>query len=688
MSHRSSSPFNPNPTSSSSSPRRTASPLPSRGRTSSPRPPPSYARASLDRSPALNPMVLDDRPRVPPPIYLRSSSPGTSGKGSMRIHVPAWGVSLVRPPRHLDLHPLEAGSQTLEPPSEDTVLSGSLEVTMKERRRVKAISIGVQSVCRLHMGVNRGWEEDGIFERGVEVLGSTDIEMEEGIWLEKGSQSFSFTIILPATLATTDFHNFGRVSYILTARAEGIHSSTSFSSMFKIPSASPALDPTIPNVGDFERVIARSDKLASSGLASRRNSGGHASHESLVHQTRGLSLDGDAENNEDPLWDNDAIAIGEGPSSVQGLYTRREDPPKPCSCVPPMNLSPDQLPSNPLSRRQSHSDAYAKTEKNGWMKGDLIASKALIVHANPSRSGGVTQLDIRKEGFVDGLGTWRFSANADVFSISSVLLLSIKLPSPSSTTTIFLCRLVLSQTYSIVSPRTPNQPPHAPETARQHILYQVGRPHKPNEKYPGREVEALWRGNDVPGRGKKDELGSGWKIRAVARLPGHDKIRPTTCDGTITPIRVKHELLLQVFYSVDGRCVFNDPIEGPGELRMMSVKMPIAVPSCCLTLNALDLPTYEVAHSAPPENIDSIISSPPGKNLCMCGSTFAELGEAAMRRMQSVEQEEEDERINQSISPPPIGSRTGSGSGSGGAEKEEESRRNSHSEGRPGPSSQ
>lgn len=55
---------------------------------------------------------------------------------------------------------------------------------MKERRRVQAISVGVQSVCRLFMGVERGWEEDGIFERGVEIMGGDS----EGIWLQKGSQ--------------------------------------------------------------------------------------------------------------------------------------------------------------------------------------------------------------------------------------------------------------------------------------------------------------------------------------------------------------------------------------------------------------------------------------------------------------------------------------------------------------------
>lgn len=65
------------------------------------------------------------------------------------------------------------------------MLTGTLEVNMKERRRVRAISVGVQSVCRLNMLGTRGWEEDGIFERGVEVLGGDD---EEGIWLEKGSQ--------------------------------------------------------------------------------------------------------------------------------------------------------------------------------------------------------------------------------------------------------------------------------------------------------------------------------------------------------------------------------------------------------------------------------------------------------------------------------------------------------------------
>lgn len=83
---------------------------------------------------------------------------------------------------------------------------------------------------------------------------------------------------------------------------------------------------------------------------------------------------------------------------------------------------------------------------------------------------------------------------------------------------------------------------------------------------------------------------------------------------TITPIRVTHEFQLQVFYSVDGESVAGRPIKGPGELRMMAVKMPITLPSvrqrgtasmskgssglliplqCCCVASTLTLPTCE-----------------------------------------------------------------------------------------------
>jgi len=51
---------------------------------------------------------------------------------------------------------------------------------------------------------------------------------------------------------------------------------------------------------------------------------------------------------------------------------------------------------------------------------------------------------------------------------------------------------------------------------------------------------------------------------------------------TITPIRVSHDLLIQFFYSVEGQATSGRSIEGPGELRMMQVKLKLMIPSVSL----------------------------------------------------------------------------------------------------------
>ncbi|KAE8542611.1 hypothetical protein D1P53_001392 [Cryptococcus gattii VGV] len=558
--------------------------LSSLGSGSSIRPPPAYAYSHLD-SPALNPMALDDRPRVPPPINLRSVNPQPrNSTGELKIHVHSWATFLVRPPRPLDLLPVDMGGAEREPPNEDTVLSGALEVIMKERKKVQAISVGVQSVCKLHMGKERGWEYDGIFERGVEVL---EGEGEDGIWLEKGSQSFQFSILLPATLATTDWHSFGRVSHIIIARVQGVPY-TSFSSIFKTPTI-----PTFMHThwADFERVMSRSEKMATerSGRASPRGASvprnaNSKSRDNIVVMPS-ISLNEDAD-------------VDESSSHGQGLYIRRS------------HFPIDELSRDGHTRDKFGSSGSGKPDKADWMKGELIALRELLVHAVSPVTGGVIPLDLRKNGFVDGLGTWTFSASADVFSISSVILLSIDIPAPSASTTIFLVRLLLSQSCAIISPRTPNEPPYTPESPKQHVLYQVGFAHPKSGSYPGRECEALWRGHEAGGKGGLEGEDQGWKV----------------------------------YYSVHGESGQGQKIDGPGQLRMMSITIPTHLPSCHCLSDSLLLPTYDPC-ICPDNEIDSIISSPPDvKKWCMCGKTFAELGEAAMKRMAAAEQNDLEER--------------------------------------------
>jgi hypothetical protein len=122
--------------------------------------------------------------------------------------------------------------------------------------------------------------------------------------------------------------------------------------------------------------------------------------------------------------DDSAIAIADGGSpSLMGLYHRRQS--NDMSAIPPISLNPDSSSQSPRNADDNRSIASkqsidgAKSEKNGWLKGDLFAVRSLLVHANPSPTGGVNILELRKEGFVDGLGSWRFTASSDVVSDSS-----------------------------------------------------------------------------------------------------------------------------------------------------------------------------------------------------------------------------------------------------------------------------
>jgi hypothetical protein len=60
------------------------------------------------------------------------------------------------------------------------------------------------------------------------------------------------------------------------------------------------------------------------------------------------------------------------------------------------------------------------------------------------------------------------------------------------------------------------------------LLYQIGKPHRQGTRFPTYDTEALWRGPEVPGQRVGED---GWKMRAVARLPNHEKIRPSTDEG-------------------------------------------------------------------------------------------------------------------------------------------------------------
>lgn len=340
--------------------------------------------------------------------------------------------------------------------------------------------------------------------------------------------SFAFSLLLPATSATYDYHTFGRVSYILTARVEGVPQGR-LVNMFK--SRDIPIQGDIPFLGDFQAVIARSDKIAHEQAQAMSRDRSRDGSPSLSPLIAGLGIDQPPSPLATPQ-DEIAITFGDVASPVHGLYHRRLS----TDLVLPQGGSPGR--PSPLRRdtdamsiaSRASSIEGSKSEKMGWLVGDICGIRNFKVHANPSPTSGVYQLDIRKEGYVEGLGPWRFSITSDAFTIASCAMLSLSIPSPAPSCTIFFVRILVSQTYVLLSPRTPNDPPFKPEGPKNHVIFQVGRPHRHGESVLAHTITSLWRGTEAGGT-KETSSSNGYRTRAVARLPGHDKIRPTTNPG-------------------------------------------------------------------------------------------------------------------------------------------------------------
>jgi hypothetical protein len=87
--------------------------------------------------------------------------------------------------------PISSTSE-LAPPSNkrpELEISGTIEINMPPHlgpRRVKAIRVGLSAKTKLHMGKQRGWEEDEIFHRKMEMKGPEG----NGVVLDPGSQVY------------------------------------------------------------------------------------------------------------------------------------------------------------------------------------------------------------------------------------------------------------------------------------------------------------------------------------------------------------------------------------------------------------------------------------------------------------------------------------------------------------------
>ncbi|KAM0748355.1 hypothetical protein T439DRAFT_328334 [Meredithblackwellia eburnea MCA 4105] len=219
----------------------------------------------------------------------------------------------------------------------------------------------------------------------------------------------------------------------------------------------------------------------------------------------------------------------------------------------------------------------------------------------------------------ENLGPIRVTISAPQLTVASLILFEIFLLSPPAGITIKNLKGFIKQEVAIQyknSEIAQSQP-------AVHILFDLDQAKiaKVNEK---REKEKLATANQtcktkykavqqmsVGGADAWDEVKEGveWAYRKLSRLPHDDKIRPSTLEHTITPIRVQHMLGVEIKYRIAGAA--------QDEVIQLAKKAHVA--SCCCFLD--DLPSYAEAKAMD----ESCSKSAPDCSKCVCHSTEQEL---------------------------------------------------------------
>jgi hypothetical protein len=303
-----------------------------------------------------------------------------SSKGHLKIHCQSY-VVLVHPPE-TQLEVLGEGIvQQQAQPQEDTLVDGRLEIIMDKPRIAKAIRVELVVACRLQIPGETVWQDKEIFHRMVEI-GNSENEAD-GIRLEKGSQSFEFTIIVPATLATYDRHPLGRITQTIRATVEGFPQITAHHSSLNLFSG----------IG-----FGKQRDRSRAGSRSRNQSRASSRPGSRATSPVRLPRNGSTSHFRTDLFENNHHHNA-GSSS---LHT---------SPLPTPSL--DGLPESgdiafPLPTSQEIKS----------LKGQLYAERLLIVAANPSSNygEGLTGLNMQKSGRLAGVGDWKLSLTSDAVS--------------------------------------------------------------------------------------------------------------------------------------------------------------------------------------------------------------------------------------------------------------------------------
>lgn len=402
---------------------------------------------------------------------------------------------------------------------------------------------------------------------------------------------FDFTIIIPSNLAPHDWHTNGKIIHDLYAELEGLpepefmrtSSSTSLFTMRKGKKSPSAHGSRSSSPAPRGRPLSTNPSMPGSGASTPLGSGHGtpAPPQALAGALASLNL------NAAGLAVPSATAGAAGATSpIVGSGSGNPSPPgasspggtNPAHLVAEYSLSTtrQEVPFLPPTPAYDELPG-AQPAEVPWIHGTLRAKRNVMLVYNPSLSGGSNELDETANGYVPGLGVWDLSMVSDVWTICALLRIKFDLTSLMDTTTVFAIRLALAQTTTVFSPRTEEQATFT----RHFALMERGKRPPVGHHHPDKHYPAVWRGKAAGGKDVTEGDGGEIHIDTTARLPDDTVGRPSTLPGVVTPIRVTHNINLEVFFSVFGEDDRGQKmkIPGPGGLRMLRISRPVILPS-------------------------------------------------------------------------------------------------------------
>ncbi|GAA94020.1 uncharacterized protein L969DRAFT_92953 [Mixia osmundae IAM 14324] len=124
----------------------------------------------------------------------------------------------------------------------------------------------------------------------------------------------------------------------------------------------------------------------------------------------------------------------------------------------------------------------------------------------------------------------------------------------------------------------------------------------------GRELKRAARNASIGPHLADLDASEEYSIKHVSRIPNDNLLRPSTQPGTQTPIRITHELAIEVRY-----------LNAQNKPRVLKIKKAISIASCCCMLESLVLPVYAAKDPrkgsiTTTDDVQNIM-----KNTCICG---------------------------------------------------------------------